>query len=190
MITRGRSGRLIGLPIESGPREKCDRRCRPALFLHLPVLGHRIPPHSELAVRIGGLSRSASIPHRGVACPISVGNDPPAIDVPGFRSDGAIAADLAFRCRTPAALYVCQAAPISPMTLPEAARPLAIVGNAGGTNVGESLRRAACADGRDVCFFDACDAMAGPRAFQSFVWHFADRRPLQLERFSAAVIAR
>jgi spore maturation protein CgeB len=32
--------------------------------------------------------------------------------------------------------------------------------------------------------------MAGPRAFQSFIWHFADRRPLHLERFAAAVIAR
>jgi spore maturation protein CgeB len=67
--------------------------------------------------------------------------------------------------------------------------PLAIVGNTGGTNVGESLRRAAIASGRDVIFFHAYEAGRGFRALRSLSWRFAGRRPLRLNRFSADVVA-
>jgi spore maturation protein CgeB len=66
---------------------------------------------------------------------------------------------------------------------------LAIVGNAGGTNVGESLRRAAISAGYSVVFFDARDAVGGSRVLRALTWRFADRRPPWLERFAAKVIS-
>jgi spore maturation protein CgeB len=65
---------------------------------------------------------------------------------------------------------------------------LAIVGNAGGTNIGESLRRAAKSAGYSVVFFDAREAMGGSRVLRSLTWRFADRRPPWLERFANDVI--
>ena len=65
---------------------------------------------------------------------------------------------------------------------------LAIVGYAGGTNVGESLRRAACKIGHDVLFFDSNPAVLGPRWLRSLSWRFTDHRPPGLGRFSAEVV--
>jgi spore maturation protein CgeB len=65
---------------------------------------------------------------------------------------------------------------------------IAIVGNAGGLNVGESLRRAALSAGHSVLFFDAFRARVGPRFLRSLSWHFAHRRPLRLKRFSAEIV--
>ena len=66
---------------------------------------------------------------------------------------------------------------------------LAIVGNAGGTNVGESLRRAAISAGYSVLFFDAREAMGGSRVLRAFAWRFADRRPPRLEHFANKVVS-
>ena len=66
---------------------------------------------------------------------------------------------------------------------------LAIVGNAGGTNVGESLRRAAISAGYPVLFFDAREARGGSRVLRAFTWRFADRKPPLLERVAAKVVS-
>jgi hypothetical protein len=65
---------------------------------------------------------------------------------------------------------------------------LAIVGNAGGTNVGESLRRAALALGYQTLFFDCYAAWRGNRILRSISWRFNDKRPLRLEEFVAGVL--
>jgi spore maturation protein CgeB len=64
---------------------------------------------------------------------------------------------------------------------------LAIVGNLGGTHVGESLRRATIKRDQSIIFFDASRASAGPRILTSLVWRFADHRPFLLQRFSKDV---
>jgi spore maturation protein CgeB len=66
---------------------------------------------------------------------------------------------------------------------------LAIVGNAGATNVGESLRRAALALGLEVLFFDCYDAWRANRILRSISWRLNDKRPLRLEDFVAGVLA-
>jgi spore maturation protein CgeB len=66
---------------------------------------------------------------------------------------------------------------------------LAIVGNAGATNVGESLRRAALSLGHEVLFFDCYDAWRGNRILRSLSWRLNDKRPLQLEDFVDSVVA-
>ncbi len=66
---------------------------------------------------------------------------------------------------------------------------LAIVGNAGATNVGESLRRAALALGYEVLFFDCYDAWCGNRILRSISWRLNDKRPLRLEDFVDNVLA-
>ena len=43
---------------------------------------------------------------------------------------------------------------------------LAIVGNSGGTNIGESLRRAGVAAGHSMLFFNANEAGKGPRTLK------------------------
>jgi spore maturation protein CgeB len=66
---------------------------------------------------------------------------------------------------------------------------LAIVGNTGGTNVGDSLRRAAISSGHQVLFFDSYDAIRGNRLLRDLSWHLLNRRPLRLAQFSAEVVA-
>jgi spore maturation protein CgeB len=66
---------------------------------------------------------------------------------------------------------------------------IAILGNAGGTNVGESLRRAAISAGHSVQFFNAYEAVSGNRLLRALTWRFADRRPLRLDRVEAEIIA-
>jgi spore maturation protein CgeB len=65
---------------------------------------------------------------------------------------------------------------------------IAILGNAGGTNVGESLRRAAISAGHSVQFFNAYEAISGNRLLRALTWRFADRRPLRLDRVGAEII--
>jgi len=74
------------------------------------------------------------------------------------------------------------------MRLGNSSPKLIIVGNSGGTNVGESLRRAAHGDGYSVRFFDAYGATGKSRIFQSIAWRLFDRRPMHLNRFSAEVV--
>ena len=64
---------------------------------------------------------------------------------------------------------------------------LAIVGGEGGTNVGESLRRAANRQGHRVTFFNARDAMSRMPVLQSVLWRF-DCRPVHLDRVSANAV--
>lgn len=66
---------------------------------------------------------------------------------------------------------------------------IAIVGNSGGTNVGDSLRRAALALGHEVLFFNSYDAWKGNRLSRAISWRLNDRRPLRLDRFSTDVVA-
>jgi spore maturation protein CgeB len=66
---------------------------------------------------------------------------------------------------------------------------IAILGNAGGTNVGESLRRAAISAGHTVLFLNASDAAKGNRLLRALRWRFADRRPLRFEKFESEVLA-
>jgi spore maturation protein CgeB len=65
---------------------------------------------------------------------------------------------------------------------------LAIVGNTGATNVGESLRRAALTQGYQVLFFDCYDAWRGNRILRSVSWRLNDKRPLRLENFAVGVL--
>jgi spore maturation protein CgeB len=65
---------------------------------------------------------------------------------------------------------------------------LAIVGNAGGTNVGESLRRAALALGYHALFFDCYAAWRGSRVLRAVSWRLNDKRPLRLADFVAGVL--
>lgn len=66
--------------------------------------------------------------------------------------------------------------------------PIAILGNAGGTNVGESLRRAALAARYQVHFFDSLSAAAGPRVLRTLSWRLAGRRPLRLKQISEQIV--
>src|SRR5262249_36232587 len=66
---------------------------------------------------------------------------------------------------------------------------LAIVGNAGGTNVGESLRRAAVSAGYSVHFFDAREAVGGSRMLRALTWQFAGRRPPWLELVASKIVS-
>jgi spore maturation protein CgeB len=65
---------------------------------------------------------------------------------------------------------------------------LAIVGEAGGTHVGESLRSASEAAGHRVLHFHTQLAFTGARILKSLAWRFADKRPLSLNRFSSSVV--
>jgi hypothetical protein len=68
-----------------------------------------------------------------------------------------------------------------------AALRVAIVGLAGGTNVGDSLRRAALAVGHEVLFLDSATAKARSRLEHAILWRF-DRLPKYLHRFSADAV--
>lgn len=66
---------------------------------------------------------------------------------------------------------------------------LLIIGNRGGSNIGESLERAAIAEGHDVTLLAASDAMKGPATLRRLRWHLLGRTPLRLEAFSKQVVA-
>ena len=65
---------------------------------------------------------------------------------------------------------------------------LAIVGNPGGTNVGESLLRAATQQSIPTQFLDATAAYRAWRPLQAFCWRFLDRRPARMRPFSNDVV--
>ena len=64
---------------------------------------------------------------------------------------------------------------------------LVIVGNRGGTNVGQSLERAAMRLGHSVELVEARLAMEGPRWRRIVSWHVQGRKPPRLNSFSEAV---
>ena len=65
---------------------------------------------------------------------------------------------------------------------------LLIVGNRGGSNVGESFERAARNLQLSSIYLDASEAMAGPRLLRQASWHLRRRRPLSLGTFSRSVL--
>lgn len=66
--------------------------------------------------------------------------------------------------------------------------PIAIVGGAGGTNIGDSLRRAVLVSGRRSLFFDVQDAEGGLPLLRAVAWRFNDRKPLRIRRFCARLV--
>ena len=71
-----------------------------------------------------------------------------------------------------------------------AVRPVLIVGNDGGTNIGASLLRAANALGIPAELTDARSAYDAPRAVARFNWWVRGRRPTRLGAFSESVAKR
>ncbi|MCW5717126.1 MAG: glycosyltransferase [Bauldia sp.] len=67
---------------------------------------------------------------------------------------------------------------------------LVIVGQAGGSNVGASLRRAADAElgPEPVVFLDVYSAHRGPAALRALAWRLRDRRPVRQRAFVRSVI--
>jgi spore maturation protein CgeB len=65
---------------------------------------------------------------------------------------------------------------------------LAIVGSFDGTHLGGSLWRAAKHLGIDAARFDVSDAGRENRIIRAALWHFGDRRPPGMHRFSKAVV--
>src|SRR3954447_4341448 len=66
---------------------------------------------------------------------------------------------------------------------------LMIIGNAGGTNVGASLQRAASTLGLDAHLCDARAASTGFRLATTLSWRLLGHRPLNLTTFSRVVLA-
>ena len=66
---------------------------------------------------------------------------------------------------------------------------LLVVGNMGGTNVGQSFRWAAESLGVINHFCDASDAFGQSSLFQKIAWHCLGHRPLYINRFSKQVLA-
>jgi spore maturation protein CgeB len=65
---------------------------------------------------------------------------------------------------------------------------LALLGVSGGPHIGGSLARSAEKLGIRSMFFDADRAFAGSRLLRSLSWHFTDRRPIHLDRFSNQIV--
>ena len=65
---------------------------------------------------------------------------------------------------------------------------LIIIGNRGGTNVGECFERAAITLGLDVHLIESRLAMEAPTIMRQFNWHLRGRRPSHLQIFSEAVV--
>jgi spore maturation protein CgeB len=63
-----------------------------------------------------------------------------------------------------------------------------IVGNSGGTNIGESLIAAAADLGREALLARAAEAMSRWWFPQAFMWHLGGRRPLHLGAFSSRLV--
>src|SRR5881409_2830225 len=66
-------------------------------------------------------------------------------------------------------------------------RRMLIVGNRGGTNVGECFERAANAQGLDVRLIESRHAMDAPVWLRRLNWHLRGHRPTKLGAFSEAV---
>ena len=66
---------------------------------------------------------------------------------------------------------------------------LIVAGNAGGTNIGESLNRAAGPVGLKSMLCDARAATRGPRIASTLSWRLFGHRPLHLNAYSRSVVA-
>jgi len=67
-------------------------------------------------------------------------------------------------------------------------RRITIVGNRGGTNIGESFERAARVASLDFQVIESRRAMEGPAWLRRFNWHFRAKRPTWLNSFSKQVV--
>lgn len=65
---------------------------------------------------------------------------------------------------------------------------LQIVGNSGGTNVGEAFRRAGAERGYEVNLIEAHRAMAAPRWLRTSNWRLRGHRPTRLRAFGRQVV--
>jgi hypothetical protein len=65
---------------------------------------------------------------------------------------------------------------------------IAIVGAAGGTHIGDSLRRAAIQAGMSTQFYDVRGAWGARGVMQALAWRLGGRRPLKLDEFSSGVV--
>jgi spore maturation protein CgeB len=68
-------------------------------------------------------------------------------------------------------------------------KDLLLVGNRGGSSVGESFERAAQKLHLDYTFLDATGSMVGPRVVQKAYWRLLGRRPVSLRSFSGNVLS-
>jgi spore maturation protein CgeB len=67
--------------------------------------------------------------------------------------------------------------------------PVLIIGNRGGSNIGQSFERGASGLKIPVSLIESRLSMSGPRWLQRLKWHLLDRKPLRLEEFGRTVIA-
>jgi spore maturation protein CgeB len=67
--------------------------------------------------------------------------------------------------------------------------PVLIIGNRGGSNVGQSFERGASGLRIPTSLIESRLAMSGPRWLQRLKWHLLDRKPLGLEEFGRTVTA-
>src|SRR5882724_8759771 len=63
-----------------------------------------------------------------------------------------------------------------------------IVGNRGGTNIGECFEKAATRLGASVGFMESQKAMQAPGWLRHFNWHFRGHRPTKLRRFNNELV--
>lgn len=73
--------------------------------------------------------------------------------------------------------------------MPASPLRLMILGGAGGTHVGDSLRRAAVRLGYSVQLVNVSNAFAASRIRQWFYWHLLDRMPADMPSFEKHVLA-
>ena len=66
--------------------------------------------------------------------------------------------------------------------------PVLIVGDRGGSNIGESFARACNEIGTLFLQVESSGAMRGPTLLRRLLWRLGDHRPIRLERFSAELV--
>ena len=65
---------------------------------------------------------------------------------------------------------------------------LLIVGNRGGSNIGQSFARACDELGTPIVQIESSRALQGPLLVRRLLWHFGDHRPIRLGKFSEEVV--
>jgi glycosyltransferase involved in cell wall biosynthesis len=74
--------------------------------------------------------------------------------------------------------------------MPARPRRLLIVGNRGGTNIGDSLLRAGSVQGMEAGLVESADAYVAPRLVRRLYWHVAGRLPPRLAAFNRNLLRR
>ncbi len=179
-----------------GPSTNASEPDGAVLRVSLPVLALRVPTCAVVAVRgrrgagIHALEKSRRIPRAGAGAGRGVDL---VRRVHRDRAYGAFR-DIDLAVPAGAARRSCGREPWAAGrqggTFVTAVRPILIVGNDGGTNIGASLLRAARALGIPADLADARSAYDAPRAVARFNWWVRGRRPTRLGGFSASVAER